>query len=80
MGETREAYARSQSKPVFEAKLGFAGDRTEHLYWRLQNGEGPKDLKPRAAVLLIGTNDLTNVFDVRPYPLKRPTNLLHGRV
>lgn len=41
-----------------------AGDRTEHLFWRLQNGEGPRDLKPRAVVLLIGTNDLNHVYDV----------------
>jgi len=36
---------------------GVSGDRTEHLLWRLDNGNlaGPP---PRAAVLLIGTNDL----------------------
>jgi len=44
----------------------IAGDRTEHLHWRLTHGEGPKDLKPRAVVVLVGTNDLSHVFDVIP--------------
>ncbi len=38
---------------------GGSGDRTEHLYWRIMNGEGPRDFRPRVAVVLIGTNDLT---------------------
>jgi lysophospholipase L1-like esterase len=40
---------------VFNA--GVSGDRTEHLLWRLQHGNlaGPP---PKAAVLLIGTNDI----------------------
>ncbi|TVP98454.1 MAG: DUF4976 domain-containing protein [Planctomycetaceae bacterium] len=36
--------------------LGFGGDRTEHLLWRLtRNQMGPS--RPRAAVILIGTNN-----------------------
>ncbi len=45
-----------------------AGDRTEHLHWRLTHGEGPKDLKPKSVVVLIGTNDLNHVFDVSTFP------------
>jgi len=36
--------------------LGFGGDRTEHLLWRLQNGE-IENIHPKLAVLLIGTNN-----------------------
>jgi N-acetylglucosamine-6-sulfatase len=36
--------------------LGFGGDRTEHLLWRLTTNQmGPS--RPKAAVILIGTNN-----------------------
>ena len=38
----------------------FAGDTTASLMWRLQNGEGPAKLKPKALVLMIGANNLLN--------------------
>jgi len=37
--------------------LGFSGDRTEHVLWRLQNS--PLDaISPKAATIMIGTNNI----------------------
>ena len=43
------------------------GDTTDHLYWRITNGEGPKAVKPKVVVVLIGTNDLKDVSTVRTF-------------
>jgi len=36
--------------------FGISGDRTQHLLWRLQNGE-IGNLRPKVIVLMIGTNN-----------------------
>ncbi len=40
--------------------LGFKGDNTGHLLWRLRNGE-IDGISPKAAVLLIGANNMGRV-------------------
>jgi lysophospholipase L1-like esterase len=42
--------------PLGALNWGFSGDRTEHLIWRLQNGDTQR-VNPEVAVLLIGTNN-----------------------
>jgi lysophospholipase L1-like esterase len=44
-------------KPLKAANFGIGGDRTQHVLWRLQNGE-LEGITPKAAVLMIGTNNL----------------------
>ena len=42
--------------------LGFGGDRTQHLNWRLLNGELPENVNPKVAVIMIGTNNTGHVM------------------
>lgn len=50
--ETWENYYTSRNA----LNLGFAGDNTEHVLWRIENGE-VDGLTPKLTVLMIGTNN-----------------------
>ena len=52
-GGGKEVWAKafSQWNP---ANFGIGGDRTQHVLWRIENGE-LEGIKPKAAVIMIGT-------------------------
>lgn len=54
-GEGREVWAKYYAHRN-AVNLGIGGDRTQHVLWRLHNGN-LEGLKPKAVVLMIGTNN-----------------------
>lgn len=51
--------------PMHAANFGISGDRTQHVLWRIDNGE-LEGIKPKAVVLMIGTNNTGNERDGTP--------------
>ena len=45
--------------PRKAANFGIGGDRTQHVLWRIQNGE-LEGIEPKVIVLMIGTNNASN--------------------
>jgi len=54
-GEGKEVWAKYYAHRN-AVNLGIGGDRTQHVLWRLDNGN-LDGLKPKAVVLMIGTNN-----------------------
>ncbi len=60
-----DAWRRDPAKKIWDrefaqlkaANFGISGDRTQHLLWRIQNGE-LEGLAPKVVVLMIGTNNI----------------------
>ena len=64
LGDSITDFWRSRGKAVWDknyaglhaANFGISADRTQHVLWRLNNGE-VDGIKPKVVVLLIGTNN-----------------------
>ena len=69
----------SRYPDVFEGgnllNLGFPGDRTQNVLWRIRNG-ALEEISPKLVTMLIGTNNLHE--DKKAYPPDRPENIFAG--
>ena len=54
----REVWEKEYLNKFGAINLGYSGDRTENVLWRLQNGE-LANLKPKLFIVLIGTNNIS---------------------
>jgi lysophospholipase L1-like esterase len=54
-GAGKDVWAK-QIEPLKAANFGIGGDRTQHVLWRIVNGE-LEGIKPKVAVVMIGTNN-----------------------
>lgn len=69
-GKGKAAWEKAWA-PLGAANFGIGGDRTEHVLWRLDNGNFD-GLKPKLIVLMIGTNNTGHVG--------RPQKELNGAI
>ena len=51
-----KAVFKKHFKDLKVLNLGFSGDRTEHVLWRLRHG-AIEGIAPKAVLMLIGTNN-----------------------
>lgn len=51
--------------PYKPANFGIGGDRTEHVLWRITNGE-LEGISPKLTVIMIGTNNIGHFADEKP--------------
>ena len=69
----------SRYPDVFEGgnllNLGFPGDRTQNVLWRIRNG-ALEEISPKLVTMMIGTNNLHE--DKKAYPPDRPENIFAG--
>jgi lysophospholipase L1-like esterase len=55
-GNGKEAW-KTHFEPLKSANFGIGGDKTDDVLWRLTEGKELDGIKPKACVLMIGTNN-----------------------
>lgn len=71
-----QAVWEKQYAPRHAANFGISGDRTQHVLWRIHNGE-VKGIKPKVVVLMIGTNNTGQEKDTGK-PRNTPPEVIEG--
>jgi len=61
--------------PLHAVKYGIGGDRTQHLVWRMENGE-IDGLHPKVVVLKIGTNNMGDTDENIAHGIKQILDIL----
>jgi lysophospholipase L1-like esterase len=56
-GNGKEAWKKN-FEPLKAANFGIGGDQTGHVLWRLTQGKELEGIKPKVAVIMIGTNNM----------------------
>jgi lysophospholipase L1-like esterase len=62
-GRGKESWAKLQKYQP--ADFGISADRTEHVLWRITNGE-LEGISPKVVVIMIGTNNVGHFGDEKP--------------
>ncbi len=57
LGKGKDVWQANYEKKYNAANFGIGGDRTQHVLWRIENGE-LDTIKPKVTVLMLGTNNL----------------------
>lgn len=55
-----QAAWKKHFEPLKAANFGISGDRTQHVLWRITEGKELEGINPKAAVIMIGTNNMSS--------------------